>query len=67
MRFLAPVIPTKVVAVGKNYVDHAAEMDSGAIVRPAPEREMPVDVPPVEDENGTEGPGKNIKGYLFSI
>jgi 2-keto-4-pentenoate hydratase/2-oxohepta-3-ene-1,7-dioic acid hydratase in catechol pathway len=23
---LAPVIPTKVVAVGKNYVDHAAEM-----------------------------------------
>ncbi len=27
-RFLAPVIPTKVVAVGKNYVDHAAEMGS---------------------------------------
>ncbi len=27
-RFLAPVLPTKVVAVGKNYVDHAAEMDS---------------------------------------
>ncbi|MBA2338423.1 MAG: fumarylacetoacetate hydrolase family protein [Acidimicrobiia bacterium] len=26
-RLLAPVIPTKVVAVGKNYVDHAAEMD----------------------------------------
>ncbi len=25
-RLLAPVIPTKVVAVGKNYVDHAAEM-----------------------------------------
>ncbi len=27
-QLLAPVIPTKVVAVGKNYVDHAAEMDS---------------------------------------
>ena len=27
-RLLAPVIPTKVVAVGKNYVDHAAEFDS---------------------------------------
>jgi 2-keto-4-pentenoate hydratase/2-oxohepta-3-ene-1,7-dioic acid hydratase in catechol pathway len=25
-RLLAPVIPTKVVAVGKNYVDHASEM-----------------------------------------
>ncbi len=28
VKLLAPVIPTKVVAVGKNYVDHAAEMDS---------------------------------------
>ena len=27
-RLLAPVIPTKVVAVGRNYVDHAAEFDS---------------------------------------
>ncbi len=27
-RLLAPVLPTKVVAVGKNYVDHAAEMSS---------------------------------------
>ncbi len=25
-RLLAPVIPTKVIAVGKNYADHAAEM-----------------------------------------
>lgn len=25
---LAPVLPSKVVAVGKNYVDHATEMDS---------------------------------------
>lgn len=28
VKLLSPVIPTKVVAVGKNYVDHAAEMDS---------------------------------------
>jgi 2-keto-4-pentenoate hydratase/2-oxohepta-3-ene-1,7-dioic acid hydratase in catechol pathway len=27
VQLLAPVIPTKVVAVGRNYVDHAAEMD----------------------------------------
>lgn len=28
VKLLAPVIPTKIVAVGKNYADHAAEMDS---------------------------------------
>jgi 2-keto-4-pentenoate hydratase/2-oxohepta-3-ene-1,7-dioic acid hydratase in catechol pathway len=28
VKLLSPVIPTKVVAVGKNYADHAAEMDS---------------------------------------
>ncbi|MDJ0790540.1 MAG: fumarylacetoacetate hydrolase family protein [Acidimicrobiia bacterium] len=28
VKLLAPVIPTKIVAVGRNYVDHAAEMDS---------------------------------------
>jgi 2-keto-4-pentenoate hydratase/2-oxohepta-3-ene-1,7-dioic acid hydratase in catechol pathway len=27
-RLLAPVIPTKVVAVGRNYVDHATELDN---------------------------------------
>lgn len=27
-KLLAPVIPTKIVAVGKNYADHAAEMGS---------------------------------------
>jgi 2-keto-4-pentenoate hydratase/2-oxohepta-3-ene-1,7-dioic acid hydratase in catechol pathway len=27
-RLLAPVIPSKVVAVGRNYVDHAAELDN---------------------------------------
>ena len=30
VKLLAPVIPTKVIAVGKNYADHAAEMD-GAV------------------------------------
>ncbi len=33
-RLLAPVIPTKIVAVGKNYADHAAEMDSDVPERP---------------------------------
>ncbi len=33
-RLLAPVIPTKIVAVGKNYADHAAEMDSDLPERP---------------------------------
>ncbi|NND03911.1 MAG: fumarylacetoacetate hydrolase family protein [Acidimicrobiia bacterium] len=33
-RLLAPVIPTKIVAVGKNYVDHAAEMGSDVPERP---------------------------------
>ena len=27
VQLLSPVIPTKVVAVGRNYVDHAAEME----------------------------------------
>ncbi|KAA3635418.1 MAG: FAA hydrolase family protein [Armatimonadetes bacterium] len=34
VKLLAPVIPTKVIAVGKNYVDHAAEMDSDVPDRP---------------------------------
>ena len=33
-RLLAPVIPTKVVAVGKNYVDHASEMGGQVPERP---------------------------------
>lgn len=28
VQLLAPVLPSKVVAVGKNYIDHAEEMDS---------------------------------------
>ena len=34
VKLLAPVIPTKVVAVGKNYSDHAAEMDSDVPATP---------------------------------
>lgn len=34
VQLLAPVFPTKVVCVGKNYVDHAAEMDSEVPERP---------------------------------
>ena len=33
VRLLAPVLPSKVVAIGRNYADHAAEM--GAAVDPA--------------------------------
>ena len=33
-RLLSPVIPTKIVAVGKNYADHAAELDSDVPERP---------------------------------
>lgn len=33
-RLLAPVIPTKIVAVGKNYADHAAEMGSDVPTSP---------------------------------
>jgi 2-keto-4-pentenoate hydratase/2-oxohepta-3-ene-1,7-dioic acid hydratase in catechol pathway len=28
VKLLSPVIPTKIVCIGKNYADHAAEMDS---------------------------------------
>jgi len=33
-RLLAPVIPTKIVCVGKNYADHAAELGSDVPERP---------------------------------
>lgn len=33
-RLLAPVIPTKIVAIGRNYVDHAAEMGKEVPERP---------------------------------
>jgi 2-keto-4-pentenoate hydratase/2-oxohepta-3-ene-1,7-dioic acid hydratase in catechol pathway len=34
VRLLAPVIPSKVVAIGKNYADHAAEMGGVAPTEP---------------------------------
>jgi 2-keto-4-pentenoate hydratase/2-oxohepta-3-ene-1,7-dioic acid hydratase in catechol pathway len=34
VKLLAPVIPTKIIAVGKNYVDHAAEMSSDVPTSP---------------------------------
>ncbi len=35
VRLLAPVIPTKVVAVGRNYVEHADELDNPVPEEPA--------------------------------
>ena len=34
VRLLAPIIPSKVVGIGKNYADHAAEMGGAAPERP---------------------------------
>ena len=34
VRLLAPVLPSKVVCIGKNYADHVAEMDGTAPVNP---------------------------------
>jgi len=34
VRLLAPIIPSKVVAIGKNYAEHAAEMGGDAPVAP---------------------------------
>ena len=35
VKLLSPVIPTKIIAVGRNYVDHAAEMDNEVPDSPA--------------------------------
>jgi 2-keto-4-pentenoate hydratase/2-oxohepta-3-ene-1,7-dioic acid hydratase in catechol pathway len=34
VKLLSPVIPTKIVCIGKNYADHAAEMDSDVPTSP---------------------------------
>ncbi|TCP52066.1 2-keto-4-pentenoate hydratase/2-oxohepta-3-ene-1,7-dioic acid hydratase in catechol pathway [Tamaricihabitans halophyticus] len=34
VRLLAPILPTKIVCIGKNYADHAAEMGSEAPANP---------------------------------
>ncbi len=57
LRLLAPVIPTKVVCVGKNYADHAAEMGgevpaepllflkpSSAVIGPGESIQVPTDM-----------------------
>ncbi|MDX6225574.1 MAG: hypothetical protein QOE64_1950 [Frankiales bacterium] len=54
VRLLAPVIPTKVVAIGKNYADHVAEMGGSA-----PPREPLVFLKP---STAVIGPGDGI-GY----
>ncbi len=33
-RLLAPILPSKVVAIGRNYVDHAAELDNAVPTEP---------------------------------
>ncbi len=35
VKLLSPVIPTKIIAVGRNYIDHATEMGSGVPDSPA--------------------------------
>ena len=35
VRLLAPVIPSKIIGIGKNYADHAAEMGGPAPAAPA--------------------------------
>ncbi|WP_030164511.1 fumarylacetoacetate hydrolase family protein [Spirillospora albida] len=34
VRFLAPILPSKIIAIGKNYAEHAAEMGSEAPAEP---------------------------------
>ena len=34
VRLLAPIIPTKIIGVGKNYADHAREMGGEAPEQP---------------------------------
>jgi len=34
VKLLSPVIPTKIICIGKNYADHAAEMDSDVPTTP---------------------------------
>ena len=59
VQLLAPVIPTKVIAVGKNYVDHAEELDTDVpeeplvFMKPATSvvgQEAPVVYPPQSEE-----------------
>jgi 2-keto-4-pentenoate hydratase/2-oxohepta-3-ene-1,7-dioic acid hydratase in catechol pathway len=73
VKLLSPVIPTKVVAIGKNYVEHAAEMDS-----PVPESPIiflkpptsvigplsPIRLPPQSSEVHHEGELAAVMGKV---
>ncbi len=76
LRLLAPVIPSKIVAVGKNYRDHAAEMGgevptepllfhkpSTALLGPGDPVLLPVDV---SDDISYEGEVAVVIGALLS-
>jgi 2-keto-4-pentenoate hydratase/2-oxohepta-3-ene-1,7-dioic acid hydratase in catechol pathway len=76
LRLLAPVIPSKIVAVGKNYRDHAAEMGgevpsepllflkpSTAVIGPGEPIRLPTDL---SDEVSYEGEIAVVIGALLS-
>jgi 2-keto-4-pentenoate hydratase/2-oxohepta-3-ene-1,7-dioic acid hydratase in catechol pathway len=76
LRLLAPVIPSKIVAVGRNYVDHAAEMGdsvptepllflkpSTAVIGPGDPIRLPTDL---SDEVHYEGEIALVIGALLS-
>ena len=76
LRLLAPVIPSKIVAVGRNYADHAAELGnevptepllflkpSTAVIGPGDPIRMPTDL---SDEVSYEGEIAVVIGALIS-
>lgn len=76
LRLLAPVIPSKIVAVGRNYADHAAELGgtvpdepllflkpSTAVIGPGDPIRLPTDV---SDEINHEGEVAVVIGALVS-
>jgi len=76
LRLLAPVIPSKIVAVGRNYADHAAEMGndvpkepllffkpSTAVIGPGDPIRLPTDL---SDEVSFEGEIAVVIGALLS-
>jgi len=76
LRLLAPVIPSKIVAVGRNYADHAAELGnevpsepllflkpSTAVIGPGDPLRIPTDL---SDEVSYEGEIAVVMGALIS-
>ncbi|MFN2560509.1 MAG: fumarylacetoacetate hydrolase family protein, partial [Jatrophihabitans sp.] len=47
VRLLSPFLPSKVVAIGKNYGDHIREMAPGGELRPEDEARMTTSTPPL--------------------